>query len=161
MNNTQEYINEQCDKKDIIPLDQIKNKAKAYNNFIKSDDPKFFANLANETQTLTIDRDLPKSDAEVKRIELEEKYQLWKDLFLKSSSEKSLPDVFIQMQMLEKDLKANKYKPYLNDKHLSENTEIDDKLFLSFVFSYYFNILMSKLILNFFYVFLNKKYFKK
>jgi carbonic anhydrase len=122
-----------CEDSKVIPFEQVKETAKAYDDYTKTNDPKFLSNMPEKNDTLIIDRDIPLTDSEVRRNLLMDKYKLWKDLLeeqthLEKQGKTSETHVLIQMKLLENELKKNNFEPYMNEK-----VQKEDDMFLSFI----------------------------
>jgi hypothetical protein len=105
-----------CVDKDFVSADVIKEKVKAYEKLIKANDLKIISGVTASPPRLIIDKELPDSESSRLRKELDDKFQLWKKLYLESQKENGANQAsyFTQMKSLEKVFIENKYEPYLN-----------------------------------------------
>jgi hypothetical protein len=106
---------EDCDKKNIIPLDDIKEKVLAHEKLIKASDPKLITATTNVTEAIIIDKELPDSEYSRERKELDEKFKEYMRLYkegLQSTEKKAAS--FVQMKLLEAYFIEKNYKPFLN-----------------------------------------------
>lgn len=117
--------NTECVNADHVSFEIITQKMEAYQKLKKTHEPRILSDpVSNNTNsTMTIDKDLPQSRSEILRKSLEEQYNMWKKLYDNSTKVQLSPHVFIQMKMLEKSLRDNKYQPFLKDVDVFSSNE--------------------------------------
>lgn len=113
-----------------LDLDTVKDKVNAIEASKKIQQPNYVntpknltTNSSNTTaistldDTMIIDKDIPETQSDLQRRALEDKYQKWKELYIKLVSKDEFSDEnFIQMNSLEKELSESKYMPYYDTK---------------------------------------------
>lgn len=107
----------------IIPFEKVKQKIIAKEKLNKKTEVKLLTSKSStltDNQSMIIDKEIPKSEGEIKRGILKEKYFLWKDLYKlltqgeKIEDEQTKQILLFQMKKLERELRENNYLPYLN-----------------------------------------------
>lgn len=122
---------EDCDKRNIIPFEDVQAKVNAYEKIIKGNDLKLIGSLSDDKESLIIDKDIPKTLSEIKREMIEKKYLQWKKIFEQTSkgSDKTKIQLLIQMKSLERELKENNIDPLMRMK----DEIVKDKISNSFL----------------------------
>lgn len=116
--------NKDCDEIGVVvPFEQVKQKVLAKEKYNKKTDVKLLTAKGinmNQKPSMIIDKDIPKTEGEIKRDVLKDKYLKWRELYNnliegeKVQDEKAKKIMLFQMKMLERELKDNNYLPYMN-----------------------------------------------
>jgi hypothetical protein len=98
-----------------IPFDDVLDKVKAYAEFTHFNDPKYF----DGGDQSNIIKDLPDTETKETSNDLEDQYSEWMKLYDESKEKEMKPKSFLQMKIIEKNLKNANYRPYLEKTKVS------------------------------------------
>ena len=140
-----EETKKECKKTNNLKISQVKDIVKEIENEKKIDQPDFIdssmvkpsshtdidtktnttdhkklnAKHITKIITMIIDKEIPDSECEEKRVILEKKFKLWKALYKKSLNHNlgidSKHTTFIQLQKVQKQLLKSKYEPFVQE----------------------------------------------